>query len=82
MCNRGRPNGGSIPASSHEDRLFLVRIFGLPQSFLAIHLEGFAQGGTQIGQQFVARATLAVDTRDFFDPTDPPSVIFFDYGSK
>ncbi|MGH8739069.1 MAG: hypothetical protein ACREVC_17080, partial [Burkholderiales bacterium] len=47
----------------------------------AIHLQRFAERGSKGVEQLVARAFLAIDARDFFNPADPPlTVLLYDGG--
>jgi hypothetical protein len=38
----------------------------------SVHFQGFTQGNSKRFEQFFARALLAVDAGNFFNPADPP----------
>ena len=60
---------------SHFQRGFLVVLSRLAPCLLAVHLNGFAERGTEVLQQFGARFALRVDARNLLHPADPPALV-------
>jgi len=57
---------------------FLVSVSSSINRIRAVEIQRFAQGYPQRFQQLLSGGFLAIDSREFLNPSDPPTGVFFD----
>ena len=76
---RDRASIAATPVASYGDGFFTKVCSGCGESVLFVQFQGLAEGFPQACDQFLVGGFLTIDSRQLFNPADPPCANLFHY---